>query len=73
MSSTGVLQESRCYLLRDTLKVIGSAEAGLSPATAGVFYVNEADPLTGGTGHTIRVCLECRIPVVFQAVWREWA
>ena len=60
------------YLLRDTLKVTGAPELGLAPATAGIFYVNEVDPLGGGTGHTIRVCLRQRVPVVFQHVWREW-
>ena len=59
-------------LLRDTLKVIGAPEAGLLPATAGVFYVNESDPLAGGTGHTIRVCMDRQVQVVFQAVWRPW-
>ncbi len=60
------------YLLRDTLKVIGSPDLGLVPATAGIFYANKADPLTGGTGHTIRVCLDRKVPVVLQSVWRAW-
>lgn len=60
------------YLMRDTLKVVGHAESGLAPATAGLFYVNEADPLSGGTGHTIRVCLEHNVPVVMQSVWLGW-
>ncbi len=68
----GPVGAKAAYLLRDTLKVIGAPEIGLSPATAGVFYVNEADPLAGGTGHTIRVCMERQVPVVFQVVWRTW-
>jgi hypothetical protein len=60
------------YLLRDTLKVAGCPEAGVPPATVGVFYVNESDPLGGGTGHTIRVCAREGIPVVMQHVWRRW-
>jgi hypothetical protein len=60
------------YLLRDTLKVLGCAEAGLTPATVGIFYVNEHDPLGGGTGHTIRVCLQHDVPVVTQKHWRAW-
>jgi hypothetical protein len=60
------------YLLRDTLKVTGCSESGLAPATFGIFNVNSANPLGGGTGHTIRVCLQCSVPVVTQAVWREW-
>jgi len=60
------------YLMRDALKVVGSEELGLSRATAGLFYVNDDDPLGGGTGHTIRVCLNQRVPVVSQGVWRHW-
>ncbi len=60
------------YLLRDTLKVIGAPEAGLAPATVGIFYVNEDDPLSGGTGHTVRVCVQHQVPVVFQAEWLRW-
>jgi hypothetical protein len=60
------------YLLRDTLKVIGAPEAGLAPATIGIFYVNEADPLSGGTGHTVRVCVQHQTPVVFQNHWLTW-
>ena len=60
------------YLLRDTLKVLGSTEAGLAPATLGIFYLNEADPLGGGTGHTIRVCVQHDVPVIPQQHWRGW-
>ena len=60
------------YLVRDTLKVVGDPANGLAPATAGLFFVREADPLSGGTGHTIRVCLEHNVPVVTQAVWLHW-
>jgi hypothetical protein len=60
------------YLVRDTLKVVGDPANGLAPATAGLFFVKEADPLSGGTGHTIRVCLEHGVPVVTQAVWLRW-
>lgn len=60
------------YLLRDTLKVLGSAEAGLAPATVGLFYVNDLDPLGSGTGHTIRVCLQHSVPVLTQKHWRAW-
>lgn len=68
----GPLGARAAYLLRDTLKVVGNEEAGLAPAVAGLFYVNEADPFAGGTGHTIRVCLAREIPVVFQSRWRKW-
>lgn len=61
------------YLLRDTLKVLGAPEANLTPATVGIFYVNEDDPLSGGTGHTVRVCVQHQVPVVFQGEWMRWA
>ncbi|MFZ4396203.1 MAG: hypothetical protein ACOYOU_11325 [Kiritimatiellia bacterium] len=70
--SKGALGAKAAYLLRDTLKVIGTPDLGLAPATVGIFYANEADPLAGGTGHTIRVCRERGVPVVLQTVWRKW-
>lgn len=60
------------YLIRDALKVLGSAETGLAPATVGIFYVNADSPLRGGTGHTIRVCLQHSVPVITQQHWRGW-
>jgi len=60
------------YLLRDTLKVMGSRSLKLAPATCGIFYVNESKPLSGGTGHTIRVCQQNRLPIIDQSVWQDW-
>lgn len=60
------------YLLRDTLKVTGVPEAGIAPATLGLFYVNPDDPLRGGTGHTLRVCARHGVPTVLQSVWMKW-
>ncbi|MEO5367861.1 MAG: hypothetical protein H7831_16175 [Magnetococcus sp. WYHC-3] len=68
----GPLGSKAAYLLRDTLKVIGAPDLGLAPATVGIFYANEADPLAGGTGHSIRVCRDRGVPVVLQSVWRAW-
>jgi hypothetical protein len=60
------------YLLRDTLKVTGSEALGLAPAALGIFFVNEADPTGGGTGHTIRVCGVQDVPVAEQSEWKNW-
>lgn len=60
------------YLLRDTLKVVGSPGLGLRPATIGVFYVNSQSPGSGGTGHTMRVCERNDVPVIVQAEWMKW-
>ena len=68
----GALGARGAYLLRDTLKVVGHAESGLTPASAGLFYVNEDDPLSGGTGHTLRVCMEYNVPIITQAIWLKW-
>ena len=68
----GPLAGKAQYLLRDTLKVVGAAELDLEPAIAGIFYVNQADPISGGTGHTIRVCRQQGVPVVMQDAWRSW-
>ncbi len=60
------------YLLRDTLKVSGADEVDLNQAVFGIFYVNSADPMKGGTGHTIRVCQTLGTPVAFQDQWMGW-
>jgi hypothetical protein len=60
------------YQLRDTLKVTGSESLGLAPASLGIFFVNEADPTGGGTGHTIRVCEVQGVPVATQTAWGRW-
>jgi len=60
------------YLIRDTAKVAGIPEADFARADFGIFYVNPADPMKGGTGHTVRVCHELGVPVVFQDDWMQW-
>ena len=60
------------YLLRDTLKVLGSKELGLAPADIGIFYLNSRKPTGGGTGHTIRVCKQNNVPVIEQREWMAW-
>lgn len=60
------------YLLRDTLKVLGSQELGLAKATVGIFYVNLDDPWSGGTGHTMRVCRNHGVAIIDERVWMEW-
>ncbi|MCH8558210.1 MAG: hypothetical protein LAT84_10320 [Balneolia bacterium] len=57
------------YLLRDTLKVIGSEKAGFSRPVLGFFYVDLSDPLAGGTGHTIKVCQQLGVPVITQTAF----
>lgn len=59
------------YLLRDTMKVLGHSD-DFPPPVCGLFYVDPADPDAGGTGHTIRVCRQHGIPVVFQDSWMAW-
>jgi hypothetical protein len=34
--------------------------------------VDLTDTQAGGTGHTIRVCRQTGVPVVFQNVWTAW-
>jgi len=60
------------YLLRDALKVIGDPSLGMAPASAAIFYVAPDDPMAGGTGHTIRVCRQNRVPVITQGDWWAW-
>lgn len=60
------------YLLRDTLKVIGSETLQMSRASVGCFYVNSNKASGGGTGHTIRVCRLLQVPVIEQKNWLNW-
>jgi len=59
------------YLVRDTMKVMGVPGHFAKPICA-LFFVNLADPMEGGTGHTIRVCLKEGVPVIYQDEWGAW-
>jgi hypothetical protein len=65
------LQSKARYLLRDTLMVMGDPAQQLAPATVGVFFTG-ADPMAGGTGHTIRVCKQHHVPVFLPSDWWRW-
>lgn len=58
------------YIIRDTIKAIGTNE--IKPATFGIFYDDLQEPMSGGTGHTMRVCLQNNIPIVNQLEWFNW-
>lgn len=58
------------YLLRDTVKVIGAST--ILPATFAIFYDDLQNPMQGGTGHTIRTCIQSEIPWINQQTWFGW-
>jgi len=58
------------YIIRDTVKVIGTKD--ISPATFGIFYDDLDNPRSGGTGHTMNVCIQNNIPIIDQSVWFKW-
>ncbi len=58
------------YLIRDTMKVLGAEN--FDRPVAAVFYVDPDEPESGGTGHTIRVCKNFGVPVIFQDSWENW-
>lgn len=58
------------YILRDTVKVIGSSE--IKPATFAIFYDDTENPDKGGTGHTINICRRNNIPFIKQETWFKW-
>jgi hypothetical protein len=59
------------YLLRDTVKVIGT-KSGIPKAVFAIFYVDQKKPRSGGTGHTMMVCQNAGVPFIDQTVWMEW-
>lgn len=56
LNKKGKAYEIALYLIRDTLKICGSEHFNIAKADYAFFFVNEENPLSGGTGHTIRVC-----------------
>lgn len=58
------------YLIRDTIKAIGTSEIG--PTSFGIFYDDIENPMSGGTGHTMQVCINNSIPIIDQSVWFKW-
>lgn len=58
------------YIIRDTIKAIGTGE--IKPATFGIFYDDLDKPKEGGTGHTMKVCIQNDIPIIDQQVWIKW-
>jgi hypothetical protein len=68
----GRLAAKAAYLIRDTMKVVGHTDVFPKPFCA-LFYIDLEDPMAGGTGHTIRVCQQEEVPVVFQDSWMQWS
>ncbi|MCB1147857.1 MAG: hypothetical protein KDK38_13740 [Leptospiraceae bacterium] len=67
------------YILRDTLKVLGTSNTGtietsdhLAPVSFAFFFADLDDINSGGTGHTIRVCDKSGVPYILQDVWENW-
>ena len=58
------------YIIRDTVKVIGTKN--INPANFGIFYDDLANPMCGGTGHTMNICNHNNIPFINQSVWFRW-
>lgn len=58
------------YIIRDTIKAIGTKE--IKSATFGIFYDDLDNPMSGGTGHTMNVCNQHKIPIVNQKIWFNW-
>ena len=59
------------YLLRDTVKVIGT-QSGIPKADFALFYDDLLNPGSGGTGHTMMVCKNNDVPFINQTTWFEW-
>lgn len=58
------------YLIRDTMKVVGAE--GLPAANFAIFYDSLTKPLSGGTGHTMHVCIQNNVPWIDQRIWMNW-
>lgn len=72
---SGRLAAKAPYLIRDTMKVTGFStgfSTDFPKPLCALFYADPADPMRGGTGHTIRVCQQENVPVVLQGSWQQW-
>lgn len=58
------------YILRDTIKVVGSAT--IPPTSFALFYDNLNNPGKGGTGHTMLMCQQKNVGYVNQQYWMKW-
>jgi NADH dehydrogenase/NADH:ubiquinone oxidoreductase subunit G len=58
------------YIIRDTAKVIGANN--IPAASFGIFYDDLLKPRSGGTGHTMNICILNDIPYVDQQTWFKW-
>jgi hypothetical protein len=58
------------YIIRDTVKVIGTKD--IPKATFGIFYIDTAQPESGGTGHTMMVCKNNGVMLITQTTWFHW-
>ncbi|MCO5251077.1 MAG: hypothetical protein M9949_06605 [Candidatus Kapabacteria bacterium] len=58
------------YILRDTIKAIGTDD--IKAASFGIFYDDLDKALSGGTGHTMKICQQNNIPIIDQRVWFGW-
>lgn len=60
------------YLLRDTVKVIGSSKNKLPKVDFALFYNDLQNPLAGGTGFTLQICEQNQVAYLDQSVWMQW-
>lgn len=58
------------FIIRDTIKVMGVM--GHPAISFAIFYDDLLAPKTGGTGHTMEVCVQCQIPYIDQNIWERW-
>jgi len=59
------------YILRDAWMVIGSKSDPVAKADAVFFYDDVNEPLSGGTGFTVKTARGNRIPCFNQRTWME--
>lgn len=58
------------YIIRDTIKATGIGN--IKSAKFGIFYDDLENPNSGGTGHTMNICIQKNIPLINQKVWFKW-
>ena len=52
--------------------MVTGTKTGILPANFAIFYDDLRKPEQGGTGHTMLMCKEKKVPYIDQRTWMKW-
>ncbi len=60
------------YIFRDVWMILGSNKPELPRVDAVIYYDDLNDPLSGGTGFTVKLAKSKFVPTFNQSAWMDW-